>query len=509
MENLPLLTVLGLIPLVGAVVLALGGPVKSVARPFALLISLATLGVALTAMVKFDTSSGAIQFAETHSWIPQFGVSYAVGVNGIGLAMIVLATLLVPICLIAMWNVVPVKNAESAKRASNFVTLILLLETMMIGVFAARDVFLFYVFFEAMLIPTYFLISNFGGPKARPAAIKFLLYSLAGGLIMLVAVIALFLNGPGGEQGFMIDSLTGLNMDTSLERFLFLGFFIAFAVKAPMWPVHTWLPDAAEQAPAGISVLLVGVLDKVGTFGMMTLCLVLFPEASKWAAPGVIVLALVSLILGGLAAIGSRDIHRLIAYTSISHFGFIVMGIFAMTSTGQAGSMLYMVNHGFSTAALFLIAGMLVSRRGSQLISDFGGFQRVTPWLAGGFLIAGLSSLALPGMSSFISEFMVLNGTFERYKWAAVIGSSGLVLSAMYILITYKRMMTGPTPENTSIKDMVPREAFVIAPLVVIIIGLGFYPAPVLNLINPAVESTMSITGVTDVSPIADGGTHK
>ncbi len=291
-----------------------------------------------------------------------------------------------------------------------------------------------------------------------------------------------------------------------MERALFLGFFFAFAVKAPMWPVHTWLPDAAAEAPAGVAVLLVGVLDKVGTFGMLTLCLPLFPGASTWAAPVVLALAVISVLYGALLAIGQSDLKRLIAYTSISHFGFIVLGIFAMTTPGQSGSALYMVNHGFSTAALFLVAGMLIARRGSQQIGDYGGLQRVTPLLAGGFLVAGLSSLALPGLSSFVSEFLVLVGTFMRYPAVAVIATVGIILASLYILITYQRMFTGPAREFASgWRDMNAREAWVVAPLIAVIIALGVFPKPVLDVLDPAVARTMEQTGSTDPAPtVAD-----
>ena len=356
--------------------------------------------------------------------------------------MVVLSAVLVPVCILAGWREL------GDARAAHFFALILVLETFMIGVFAARDVFLFYVFFEAMLIPVYFLIGQFGGAQRRYAAVKFLLYSLFGGLVMLIAVIGVYFQGKGGPQGFLTSNLTGISYSSSLvERLLFLGFFLAFAIKAPMWPVHTWLPDAAAEAPAGVAVLLVGVLDKVGTFGMLTLCLPLFPGASKWAAPVVLALAVVSVVYGGLLAIGQSDVKRLIAFTSVSHFGFIVLGIFAFTTTGQAGSALYMINHGFSTAALFLVAGMLIARRGSQQIDDYGGLQRSTPLLAGAFLVAGLSSLALPGLSSFISEFLVLVGTFTRYPAAAVVATLGMVLASLYILLTYQRMFTGPARE--------------------------------------------------------------
>jgi NADH-quinone oxidoreductase subunit M len=339
--------------------------------------------------------------------------------------------------------------------------------------------------------------------------VKFLLYSLLGGLIMLVAVIGLYAAGPGGADGFLTSNLTGLTFSSAVvERLLFLGFFFAFAVKAPMWPVHTWLPDAASEAPAGVAVLLVGVLDKVGTFGMITLCLPLFPNASKWATPVVLALALVSVLYGALLAIGQSDLKRLIAYTSISHFGFIVLGIFAMTSSGQSGSALYMVNHGFSTAALFLVAGMLGARRGSTRIDDYGGLQRSTPLLAGAFFLAGLSSLALPGLSSFVSEFLVLVGTFVRYPVVAVVATLGIILAALYILLTYQRMFTGPAREYASgWKDLDAREAWVVAPLIAVIIALGFYPKPVLDVLNPAVTRTMQQTDVTDPAPTVAGVT--
>jgi NADH-quinone oxidoreductase subunit M len=480
----------------GAVATGAGG--AALARAIALVVSLLVLVLTIAMALRFDVArAGEYQFGEQVRWIPALGVSYAVGVDGIALTMVALSAVLVPICILAGWNEV------SGPRATHFFSLILVLETFMIGVFAARDVFLFYVFFEAMLVPVYFLIGGFGGANRRYAAVKFLLYSLFGGLVMLVAVIGLYVAGPGGPDGFLTDNLTGLAFSsTGVERLLFAGFFFAFAVKAPMWPVHTWLPDAAAEAPAGVAVLLVGVLDKVGTFGMITLCLPLFPGASRWAVPLVLALAVVSVLYGALLAIGQSDLKRLIAYTSISHFGFIVLGIFAMTSPGQSGSVLYMVNHGFSTAVLFLVAGMLISRRGSAQIADYGGLQRVTPLLAGTFLVAGLSSLALPGLSSFVSEFLVLVGTFVRYPVAAVAATLGIILASLYILVTYQRMFTGP-PRDFSVgwRDLSARELWVVAPLIAVIVALGFYPKPVLDVLNPAVTRTMEEAQVTDPGP--------
>jgi len=500
---MPWLTTIGALPLLGAVVVwVLSVTAPRLVRPAALAFSLAALGATVALALRFDVGrAGEYQFTEQVHWIRQFGVSYALGVDGIALVMVALSVVLVPVCLLAAWNEV------DDDRAASFYGLVLVLETFMVGVFAARDVFLFYVLFEAMLIPVYFLIGRFGGVQRRYAAVKFLLYSLLGGLVMLVAVIGLYTQGPRTEDGFLTSTLTGLHFSsTAAERLLFLGFFFAFAVKAPMWPVHTWLPDAAAEAPAGVAVLLVGVLDKVGTFGMITLCLPLFPEASKWAAPVVLALAVVSVVYGALLAIGQSDLKRLIAYTSISHFGFIVLGIFAMTSSGQAGSTLYMVNHGFSTAALFLVAGMLAARRGSMRIDDYGGLQRSTPLLAGAFLVAGLSSLALPGLSSFVSEFLVLAGTFTRYPVAAVVATLGVVLAALYILLTYQRMFTGPVKAFADgWKDLGVREAWVVAPLIAVIVALGLYPKPVLDAVNPAVGRTMHQVHSTDPAPTVAG----
>ncbi|KGN42947.1 NADH-quinone oxidoreductase subunit M [Knoellia aerolata] len=511
MSGFPLLTVMMVVPLVGAAVVALlpGGSAR-LAKPIALATSLVTLALALLAWARFDGdgSSDRYQLTETHSWIPQFGVSYALGVDGIALSLIVMATILTPVCLLAAWNDLG-EDAEP-QREKTYFALMLVLLTFMVGVFAARDVFLFYVFFEAMLIPVYFLIGLFGGPRRQYAAVKFILFSLVGGLVMLVAVIALYFNGPGGEQGFLYEALEGgVTASTTTQRWLFVGFFIAFAIKAPMWPVHTWLPDAASEARPATAVLLVGVLDKVGTFGMLRFCLGMFPEASKWATPVVITLAVISVIYGGLLAIGSRDIMRLIAFTSISHFGLIVLGIFAMTSTAGSGSALYMINHGFATAGLFLIAGFLITRHGSQRIADYGGWQRVTPLLAGTFLVSGLSSLALPGLSSYVSEFLVLTGTYQRYEVAAVIATLGIVLAALYILLTYQRVFTGPRPvflEGREPRDLGLREKLVVVPIIASFLLLGAYPKPVLDLVNPAVKQTLDLVGVTDPAPTNASG---
>ena len=449
--------------------------------------------------VGFQRDNVELQFVEKYSWIPSFGINYALGVDAIALVLILMSTILAPVVVLAGWN-----EAHGGRwSVKTFYILILVLETMMIGVFAATDVFLFYVIFEAMLIPVYFLIGGYGTGERSAAAVKFLIYSLVGGLLMLASIIALYvMSGSQGGHTFDINRLSELQMSSTTQNLLFLGFFIAFAIKAPVWPFHTWLPDAAQSATPGTSVLLLGVLDKVGTFGMIRYCLTLFPEASKTFTPVILVLAVISIIYGAFLAIGAKDIKRLIAYTSISHFGFITMGIFAMTSQGHSGAILYMFNHGFSTAALFLVAGWMISRRGSSTIADFGGLQRVTPVLAWTFFIAGLSSLALPGLSSFVSEFLVLVGTFTRYPVHAIIATFGIVLAALYILIPVQKALHGPTtPGNENLKDLNIREKLAIAPIIAIIVVLGFYPSPLLQVINPAASHVISQMGFTDPAP--------
>jgi NADH-quinone oxidoreductase subunit M len=499
-NSFPWLTLLGAIPLIGGVIVAaLPRARPLLAKQVAIAFALVTLALTILLAARFEPGSAGdeqFQFVEQYDWIPSFGVSYALGVDGISLVLIALAAVLVPVCMLAGWS--DVEEGGSRRSVNTYFALILVLETMIIGVFAATDVFLFYVFFEAMLIPMYFLIGSYGGPQRSYAAVKFLLYSLLGGLVMLAAVIGLYVVG----GTFLFTDLLGVEISETTERWLFLGFFFAFAIKAPLFPFHTWLPDAAaESTPAG-AVLLVGVLDKVGTFGMLRYCLPLFPEATRYFTPTVLTLCVIGILYGALLAIGQTDMKRLIAYTSVSHFGFIALGIFALTNQGQAGSTLYMVNHGFSTAALFLIAGFLITRGKSRLIDDYGGVQKVAPILAGTMLVAGLSSLALPGLSSFVSEFLVLVGTFTRYQVAAVLATVGIVLAAVYILFMYQRMMTGPVKEgNEGIRDFGAREAWVVAPLLAIIVALGFFPAPLLDVITPATERTMEQVGATDPEP--------
>ena len=518
MTNFPLLTVLWVLPVLGAVVIVLlPASMRAAAKYAGLAVSLAVLAVAMVLAVRFDPAGERYQFVENHPWITSFGTGYILGVDGIALALVVLTAVLMPLLLIAGWNDADDNPRVPVRSAHTYVALMLAVEGMVLISLTSLDILLFYVFFEAMLIPMYFLIGGFGGEDRSRAAVKFLLYNLFGGLIMLAALVGLYVATststafPNGTFDFraITDAVSNGSfvMSPAAAHLMFAGFLFAFAVKAPLWPLHRWLPDSAVQATPASAVLMMAVMDKVGTFGMLRYCVPLFPGATTEFRTAIIVLAVISIVYGALMAIGQTDIIRLIAYTSISHFGFIILGIFAMTSQGQSGAALYMINHGISTAALFLIAGFLVSRRGSRAINAYGGVQKVAPVLAGTFLVAGLATLALPGLASFISEFLVLIGTFTRFPVFAVIATVALVLSAIYILWLYQRVMTGPVrPGNERITDLRSRELVVVAPLIAALIALGVYPAIALNVINPAVGHTLNGVHVTDPVPTLRAG---
>jgi NADH-quinone oxidoreductase subunit M len=518
MHGFPYLSVLTLAPLLGALVVAFVPRNRpELAKLLAFVWSLAVLGFGIAMWVAFQAGGARFQFRESYEWIPFFGARFTLQADGIALVMILLIVVLVPIVILASWH-----DAEETRRSvPAYFALMLALECTMIGVFASADVFLFYVFFEVMLVPMYFLIGSYGpgnevADKRRRqyAAVKFFLYSLVGGLFMLAAVVGLWVVGKNqfGTGTFDWQQLTTLHMSTSTERWLFLGFFIAFAIKAPFFPFHTWLPDAGGAAPAGAGALLVGVLDKVGTFGILRYCLPLFPEASRYFAPLGLALALVGIIYGALLAVGQNDLKRLVSYTSIAHFGFIGIGIFAFTTQAGTGAVLYMVNHGLATGLLFLVVGMFVSRRGSALVGDFGGAGKLLPVLAGVFFIAGLASLALPGTSPFISEFLVLIGTFTVNKTVAVIATAGIVLACGYVLWMVQRSTQGtlnPALEKIDRmkRDITAREVVVVAPLIILILFLGFYPKPVIDVINPAVKATLTNIDKTDPAPTTTNAT--
>jgi NADH-quinone oxidoreductase subunit M len=524
--TIPWLTILALLPAIGAVVLIFTG--VRAAKQVALAVSLITFALALVIAAQFKIGGG-MQLVEQVPWIKPLGAYYALGLDGLGLTLVLLVVIITPVVIIASWRDFD-PGAESAEGspagatstggatlapkydARVFFALILAVQTCALYLFLATDVFLFYVFFEVILVPMYFLIGGFGpGSRRTYAAAKFLIFGLLGGFVMLASVIGLYVQSSNaGQPSYLLSTLSQLDIATNTGRWLFVGFMFAFAIKAPLVPLHTWLPDAAEESTAGSATMMVGVMDKIGTFGMIRFCLGLFPEASQWATPVVLVLATISILYGAILAIGSRDIMRFIAYTSISHFGFIVLGIFAFTSQSLTGSTLYMLNHGMSTAALFVMAGYLIKRRGSRDITAYGGVDRVAPVLAGLLLFAGLSTLSLPGLSSFVSEFMVLAGTFGRYPAYAVVSTLAIVLAALYILIMYQRTMTGPVdPEvRRRVTELNGRERLAMAPLVLLIFVLGVFPKPLLSIIEPTTQATLQHVGVTDPQPrvTAEGG---
>src|SRR4051795_8086801 len=427
--NFPWLLAMVAVPAAGApIVAARPGGRDLLAKQLALAVSLLVLVLAVLATVAFDTHGPRFQLTTSVTWIPDFGVDFALGVDGIALVMLLLIGVLMPVVVGASWN-----DDIPGRSMRAYFAWLLLLESMMVGVFAATDVFLFYVFFEAMLVPMYFLIGSFGGPRRQYAAVKFFLYSLVGGLIMLAAVIGLYVvsNSQLGEGTFAFDALRQLDITPGVQKLLFLGFFVAFAIKAPLVPFHTWLPDSGSEAPIGSAVLLVGVLDKVGTFGFLRYCLPLFPDASRYFAPYVLVLAVAGILYAALLAMGQSDMKRLVAYTSIAHFGFIALGVFAFSTEAATGAVLYMVNHGIATGLLFLAVGMVITRGGSRQIRDYGGLAAKAPLLAGVFLLAGLASLSLPRTNRLVNRVLVAVRSLPTQRVFTIIATTGMVLAAL------------------------------------------------------------------------------
>ncbi len=500
-----LLTILGVLPLVGGLIAMMtrGRVGKTIAMVFAL----ATLAVGIWVVL---TPAEALTINQ--QWIPAIGAWYSLGADGMAKAMILLTTILAPIVLLSQWQLpdaadqldVDPQRAISAKWGSGvFAGLVLLVQGLALFVFMSTDVLLFYLFFEATLIPMYFLITGWGGPQRGRAALKFLIFSLLGGLVMLFGVIGVYvISADAGEPSFRIADFAGLEPAGTTGALLFASFFFAFAVKAPMVPVHTWLPDSAEQANPGATAMLVGILDKIGTFGMIRLCLGLFPAASAWATPFVLALAVISVLYGALMAIGSRNLLRLVAYTSVSHFGFMVLGIWAFTTASIGGSIFYMLGHGFSSAAMFLAVDMLVRRRGSADIAAFGGVRKVAPVLAAIFLIGGLATAGLPGTINFVGEFTIMAGAFARQPIFTAVAVIGTVLAAVYVLWAYQRVFTGEPDEQIvadfSDDDADARERLVAGILIALILVFGFFGKPLMDMVTPTAEAAMTQLGMTD-----------
>ncbi|NNC75353.1 MAG: NADH-quinone oxidoreductase subunit M [Acidimicrobiia bacterium] len=510
--DFPVIALLVLLPAGIAVVVA-ALPQRSRALWFPLAIALSTLPIAVAGYIlwEFDASDGGFQFTQDISWFGPWDIAWNVGIDGISLLLIVLTTILFPISLAASMNI--------TERVKLYIVSLLILETGLLGVFVSLDLLLFFVFFEIVLVPMYFLIGLWGSSNRVYAAVKFFLYTAFGSALLLAGIIGLAVTARDQLGGFSFDfnTLLTLEISSTAQLWFFGAFAIAFAIKVPLFPLHTWLPDAHTEAPTAGSVLLAGVLLKLGTYGLLRFNLTLFPEASVRLAPWLATLAVIGIIYGAAVAIVQPDVKRLVAYSSVSHLGFIVLGIFAMTTQGLQGGVIQMVNHGLTTGALFLLVGMIYERRHTRLISDYGGIARVMPIYAGFFLFTAFASIGLPGLNGFIGEFKVLLGAYLRFPVLAIIAALGVVLAAIYLLWAYERMFTGPITkeENEGLRDLNGREIAVLVPLAVLIVFLGIYPKPALDRIEPAVDRILErIEAVTDyevpefgnTSDIAGGG---
>ncbi len=473
--HIGLVSIVTFLPAAGAVVLALMPRVReSWLRGGALLVSVATFAVSVPLYFRFDGDNPDFQLEEVLRWMPNLGVSYHVGVDGISLLLVLLTTFLTPIALASAWHAIE----ESTKE---FVIAMLVLETGMLGVFVALDLFLFFVFWEAMLIPMYFIIGVWGGANRIYAAIKFVLYTMAGSALMLVAILTFYYQHGAATGTFTFDVPTLARYVVApgiVQNLLFLAFALAFAIKVPLFPFHTWLPDAHVEAPTAGSVILAGVLLKMGTYGFLRFCLPLFPDATMTFGPLIFALAVVGIIYGAWVSTVQPDLKKLVAYSSVSHLGFVMLGLFTLTQAGLVGGVIQMVNHGLSTGALFLMVGMIYERRHTRLIADFGGLWKVIPAFSALFLLVCLSSLALPGLNGFIGEFLVLVGAFQINGWLAAAATTGIIFAAFYLLWMYQRVAFGEIRHeaNRHLRDLSLREWALLTPVIIMIVWIGVYP---------------------------------
>jgi NADH-quinone oxidoreductase subunit M len=491
--HFPILTSLIVLPAVGALLLLFvrGDEEHSApfARKLALAVSLLVFAETLLLWNRFNPASADFQFVERHAWIPAFGIEYYVGVDGISLLLLVLTGFLTPLALLGSWESVH-------KKTKAFCMFVLLIESAMMGVFVSLDLFLFYVLWDAMLVPMYFLIGVWGYDRRVYAAIKFILYTMAGSVLMLLAILGLAYQHytATGVYSFDLLKLYDMPVPPHLQFWFFLAFALAFAVKVPLFPFHTWLPDAHVEAPTAGSVILAGVMLKMGTYGLVRFAFPLFPQAATFFAPALAVLAVVGIIYGALVAMVQPDMKKLVAYSSVSHLGFVVLGIAAMNTQGVSGAVYQMLNHGVSTGGLFLIVGMLSDRRHTRLISEFGGLKKVTPRLVAAFLIITLSSIGLPGLNGFVGEFLILLGAFRWDPRMAAFAATGVILSAAYMLWMFQRVNYGPVTkeENAVLPDLQPREWAIVVPIVALAILMGVLPNLFLRPIEPSVDRMLN-----------------
>ena len=483
--SFPILSALVVLPLVGAIIVSLLGKTRPEWMKLAAMTSSVTTGAfSLWLLGEFKTGEAGFQFVSQHLWISQWGISWHLGVDGISLFLVVLTGILFPLVIVGI---------DPHHNETSYFAWMLLLQAGVTGSFLALDLFLFFVMFEIVLIPMYFLIGGWGYDQRIYAAMKFFLYTMTGSAFMLVGIIAtvsLARRDLGIVTFDLVKIAEGADFSTNAARWLFVSFAIAFAVKVPLFPFHTWLPDAHTQAPTGGSVILAGVLLKMGTYGFLRFGIYLFPEAAMWARPALFTLAVIGIIYGAIAATMQRDLKRLVAYSSVAHLGFIVLGTFALSSQAVTGAVMQMINHGVSTGALFLLVGMIYERRHTREIAELRGIQHVAPIFAGVFTVVMLSSIGLPGLNGFVGEFLILIGSFGAARWWTVVATVGVILAALYLLWAYQRVFHGePDEANASFKEITAKEGMLMAVFVAIIVFTGIYPKPMLERIEPSVNS--------------------
>ena len=489
MEHFPWLSWLVFFPLAGAAVVSLAP--ERMSRTLATLFAAVETALALPLWWRMSLKTGGWQFAERREWIPQWGAHYALAVDGLSVLLVLLTVVLSLVAIVGAFSAVD-------KRAKEFFALLLALETGMIGTFLATDVLLFYVFWEAMLIPMYLLIGVWGGQRRVYAAIKFFLYTMAGSVLMLAAILWMYFHYKGlmGTASFALDDWYRMPLAPATQLWLFLAFAFAFAIKVPMFPFHTWLPDAHVEAPTAGSVILAAVLLKMGTYGFIRFAMPLFPNASAVCTPWIVGLSLIGIVYGALVAMVQPDMKKLVAYSSVSHLGFVMLGLYAMNTQGITGAMLQMLNHGVSTGALFMLVGVVYERRHTRLISDFGGLWKPMPVYAAVFMVVMLSSVGLPSTNGFVGEFLVLLGAFRNTTWWAAVGATGVILSALYMLWMYQRVMFGPVThsENEKLSDLNSRERLVFVPILLLIFWMGVVPQPFIDRMAPSIERTLELS---------------